>query len=129
MKKPKTHRVPRTRAGGTMTESQFWGFIRSGLRSKSQRWPPRFHILNKNKRTTKGKRHRYEYQCDECKEWFKQTDIQVDHVIPCGSLRSFDDLPEFTERLFCEEEGLRLLCKGCHQIKTNEERDAKNTTR
>lgn len=129
MKKPKTHRVPRTRAGKTMTEAQFWGFIRAGLRSKSQRWPPRYHILNKHKRNAVGKRHRYEYQCADCKEWFKQADVQVDHIVPCGSLKSFDDVGEFTKKLFCEEDGLRVLCKSCHQLRTNEERDAKNTAR
>lgn len=126
-KKPVRQRVPRTRAGGTMTESQFFSFIRSGLRSKSQRWPPRFAKLNKNRKKVTGKRHRYEHQCEQCKGWFKQKDIEVNHRIPCGSLKSFDDLPGFVERLFCEEEGLEIVCKECHRKITNEERaSAKN---
>ncbi len=48
--------------------------------------------------------------------------IQADHVIECGSLRSFEDLPGFVERLLCEVDGLRLLCEMCHQERTNEER-------
>ena len=32
MRRPKTDRVPRTRAGGTWTEAGFWGFLRSGVR-------------------------------------------------------------------------------------------------
>lgn len=109
-----------------MTEAQFWSFIRAGLRAKSSRWPPKFHKLQKNRKHVTGKRHRYEFQCEECKKWFKQSDIQVDHIVPCGSLRSWDDLAGFAERLFCEEEGFQLLCKPCHLEKTKEERANKN---
>jgi hypothetical protein len=115
-------RVPRTRGGGTMTEAQFWSFIRSGLRSKSTRWPPRYHKLHSRRRTVTGKRHKYEYQCEGCQEWFKQKDIEADHIVACGSLRSWGDLPVFTQRLFCEEEGYQLLCKACHGNKNKEDR-------
>ena len=122
-KKPVKQRVPRTRAGGTMTESQYWSFIRSGLRAKSQRWPPRYQVLNGNRKRVTGKRHRYEHQCAECKKWYKQKDIEIDHIIPCGSLKSYEDLPIFVERLFCEPEGLRILCKECHKTVTKEQRE------
>lgn len=39
-KQPKKPRVPRTRGGFTMTEAQFWGFIRSNLRLMSRKWRP-----------------------------------------------------------------------------------------
>jgi len=32
--------TPKTRNSGTMTESAFWSFIRSGLRQKSRWWKP-----------------------------------------------------------------------------------------
>lgn len=108
-----------------MTEAGFWGFIRSGLRSKSSRWPPKFEVLKDARRTVTGKRHRYEYQCAHCNEWYKQKEVQVDHIVPCGTLKSFDDLPAFVEKLFCEKDGLQVLCKGCHQVVTNEEREAR----
>lgn len=127
-KKPTRQRVPRTRAGGTFTEAQFWSFIRSGLRSKSQRWPPRYQVLNGNRKRVQGKRHRYEHQCAICEGWFKQSDVEVDHIEPCGSLKSYDDLPGFVEKLFCEPEGLRILCKTCHKKITKGERDAKDIT-
>jgi hypothetical protein len=40
-------------------------------------------------------------------------------------LKDYSDLPGFVERMFCEVEGFQLLCKGCHQTKTNEERKAR----
>jgi 5-methylcytosine-specific restriction endonuclease McrA len=72
-----------------------------------------------------NKRLKYEYQCSICKEWHPDKNIEVDHLIPAGSLRSGDDLKGFVERLFCEKEGLRVLCKPCHRIVTNENADAK----
>lgn len=116
-------RVERTRAGGRWTESHFFGFVRSGLRAKHSRFPPRFDVLNDAKRTVKGKRHKYEYQCARCKNWFKQTEVQVDHIVPCGTLKKWEDLPEFARKLFCEKDGLQVLCKAkCHQEKTQEDR-------
>jgi len=47
----------------------------------------------------------------------------VDHVRPAGALRSFDDLPGFVARLFCEKEGLQVLCNECHLKKSNLERE------
>jgi hypothetical protein len=125
MPKVKKPRVPRTRAGETMTEAAFWSFIRSGLRSKSQRWPPRYQVLADAKKSVKGKRHRFEYQCAECTKWFKQKEVEVDHIEPCGSLKSFDDLPQFVERLFCEKDKLRVVCKPCHKAITAAERSKK----
>lgn len=70
------------------------------------------------------KRTKYLYTCAMCKGDFKGTETVVDHIVPCGSLKSFDDLPAFVERLFCEVDGLRVLCKTCHQEVTNAERIA-----
>lgn len=127
-KKPKKQRVPRTRAGGTMTESQYWGFIRSGLRHKSNRWPPKYQVLKAASKPVKNKRHKTEYKCAACKNWFKQSEVMVDHIKPAGSLRSFEDLPAFVETLFCEPENLQVMCKDCHQKKTNEERNESRKT-
>lgn len=124
--KKKRQLVPRTRAGGSFTESQYWSFIRSGLRSKSLRYPAKFLALNAAKKTVRGKKHRYEYQCAHCDKWFKGTEIEVDHIEGCGSLKSAEDLPRFVSRLFCEPEDLQVLCKPCHHNKTQEERKIRN---
>ena len=50
-----------------------------------------------------------------CREWFKRADIEVDHVEPCGTLRTYDDLPQFVRRLFAEVDELRVLCRDCHR--------------
>ena len=128
-RKPKTNRVPRTRAGGEWTEAAYWGFIRSALRSASRRYPPIVRLaLHAVRRPYKGenKRQKWEYQCENCGKWFKGTKVQVDHVVPCGSLKSVDDVGPFVARLFCEPNGLIVLCKDkCHAEKTARERGAK----
>ena len=115
-------RVPRTRAEGTWTEAQYFSYIRGGLRRLSTRYPVKYAVRLANRRTVKGKRHKFEYQCAECNKWKKDKDVDVDHIIPAGSLRKYDDLPGFVERLFCEADGMQILCKICHKKKTELER-------
>lgn len=123
-KKPKTEKP---RNAGTMTESAFWSFIRSGLRQKSRWWKPITQCKLKAKRPYKGpnKRQKFEYQCNSCKKWFAEKNINVDHIIPAGTLTCANDLPGFVERLFCEVDNLQVLCSGCHNIKTKKERENK----
>lgn len=122
MRRPKTDRVPRTRAGGTWTEAGFWGFLRSGFRQMSTRWPPLSDVVKANRRLYTGpnRRQKWEVQCAHCEGWFKASEIHVDHIEPCGTLKSFDDVQGFIERLFCEADGLRVLCEACHQTQTNQ---------
>jgi hypothetical protein len=47
-----------------------------------------------------------------------QKEVQVDHVIPAGTLKSYTDLAEFCKNLFCSVDNLRVLCIECHSIKT-----------
>ena len=119
--------TPKTRNSGTLTESAFWSFIRSGLRQKSRWWKPIAECKAKAKRIYKGplKRQKFEYQCNQCKNWFPDKEIAVDHKVPAGSLNSGDDLKGFVERLFCEEKHLQCLCSGCHDVKTKLEKPKK----
>ena len=121
-------RVVKTRNAATMTESQFWSFIRSALRQKSRWWKPILQCKHKARRTYKGpnKRQKFEYQCAFCENWFPEKHINVDHVRPAGSLNSAIDLPGFVERLFCEQDNLQVLCSNCHDEKTKLEKPKTN---
>lgn len=121
-------KTQKTRANNTWTESRFFSFLRSNLRRASVKWPP-IHAAKKDaRRAYEGpdKNRKWEYQCAICKGWFKGTDTQVDHIEPAGSLKSFEDLQGFVERLFCEKDGLQVLCKTCHK---NEKTDKENESR
>jgi 5-methylcytosine-specific restriction endonuclease McrA len=121
----KRSRVAKTRNSGTMTESAFWSFIRSALRNKSRWWKPITECKQKSRRPYTGpnKRLKYEYQCNECKGWYPEKQINVDHIIPAGTLTCSSDLPGFIERLFCEQDNLQVLCEKCHDKKTANERN------
>ena len=118
-------RVERTRAGKTWTEARYFSFIRSCLRAGMMRYPAKQQTLKKAERTVTGKRHRYEYHCATCKEWFQRKLVEVDHKVPAGTLKTFDDLPRFVSNLYCEPDDMQVLCKPCHQSKTNDEREAR----
>jgi 5-methylcytosine-specific restriction endonuclease McrA len=124
-KKKRVTKTVKTRNAGTMTESAFWSFIRSGLRQKSRFWKPITQCKMSSRRAYKGplKRQKFEYQCNECGEWFPEKKINVDHIKPAGSLNCANDLPGFVERLFIEVEGLQILCSNCHDKKTAKERE------
>jgi 5-methylcytosine-specific restriction endonuclease McrA len=119
--------VPKTRCSGTMSEAAFWSFIRSALRQKSRWWKPISVCKLNARRDYKGpsKRQKYEYQCNKCKTWTTEKNINVDHIIPAGSLNTSQDLPLFVERLFCEQDNLQVLCMTCHDKKTLKEKQAK----
>ena len=127
VKKTTRTKLPKERNAGTMTNAMFWSFIRSALRNKSRWWKPITQCRISSRRPYKGtnKRQKFEYQCNQCKNWFPDKQIAVDHKIPAGSLNSGDDLKGFVERLFCEEEHLQVLCIGCHDVKTKLEKTKK----
>ncbi len=119
--KPKPHN------SGTMTKAAFFGMIRSALRRLSIRWRPRNDYLTSLRRayTGTGTRSSWEYPCEQCGKWFIRAHMEVDHRTPCGTLREFDDIGPFCEKLFVEIHGWRALCKPCHLVRTLEERRKK----
>lgn len=117
--------VPKPRNAGTMTESAFWSFIRSALRQKSRFWKPILECKKNARKPYQGsnKRQKFEYQCNICKQWFPEKKVNVDHIVPAGTLKCANDLPYFVERLFCEVGSLQVLCTTCHDLKTKNEKN------
>ena len=121
----------KTRNGGEWTESRFNSFIKSGLRSASQRWPVRYAVLNAacvgqkiNSNTGRIAKH---YTCSCCGFDYPAKDIQVDHrspVVPVTGFTTWDDL---IDNLFCEADGLQILCKPCHSVKSKAENTERKT--
>lgn len=79
--------------------------------------PERKKALEAASRPYEGpnKRQKKELQCAKCGEWFKQADVDVDHIEPIGKLPDYEALTGVINRLFCEADGLRILCKPCHK--------------
>lgn len=119
--------MPRSRHNdGKWTEARFNSFVTSILRSGSRRWPPKYECLNQakvgkklNKSSGRLAEH---YTCANCQNEFPATQVQVDHIIPIGYDKSWD---EWINGLYCEKENLQVLCKPCHKIKTQLEKNNK----
>jgi hypothetical protein len=122
--------VPKTRNGGTLSESAFWSFIRSSLRRRTMVWVPIKQCKLKAKRPYIGtnKRQKFEYKCNICKKYFPEKEVSVDHIKPVGTLTCKNDLPQFVENLFCEEHNLQCICNKCHDAKTLKEKQSKTKT-
>ena len=116
--------VPRPRNGGQWTEAAFTSFIKSALRKA--RWPAKYECIKSafvghgiNPATGhKCKLHR----CPECQGLFPQSSMNADHIVPCIGPEGFQSWDLFIKRLFCEADGFRAMCEGCHAQVTNKER-------
>jgi hypothetical protein len=120
--------VPRPYCSGQWSSSRFFSFIRSALRNASTRWSPSIEALKDAATTRKINvltgRLAQHYRCWSCLGEFPRTGVAIDHIVPVGTLRSFDDLPGFAQRLFQEKDGYQVLCCACHEIKTAKDNEA-----
>lgn len=111
--------------GGQWTKARFNSFIKSSLRTASVRWEPRYSVLKDaytitqtNVKTGRMAKH---FECNSCHGQFPQKDVEVNHKVPVVPVAGFDSWDQVIERLFCEKDGLEVLCKPCHKIITAQE--------
>lgn len=74
----------------------------------------------------KGVRGGKVFLCSMCPRGFKQIEIQIDHIIPIvpHGIRKLDmSLDHYADKIFCSPENLQPLCKPCHLVKSNEEKN------
>jgi hypothetical protein len=120
-KKIKVPRVERTRNAGSMTEAEYFSRVRSALRNAFKFWKPMQAVLKKNSRPSQSlnKKLKTEYQCAACGGWFPRKEVQIDHIVECGSLRTYEDIAPFLQRLTLEDpNAYQILCKKHHKHKT-----------
>ena len=111
---------------GQWTKARFHSFIKSALRQASMRWPPK-HEIKKKARVERGK-----YLCNICKnvvptsilvDGKRKSNVHVDHIQPVIDPRKgFTTWDDTIHRMFCEEDGLQVVCASCHKEVTAEER-------
>lgn len=107
------------------TKAKFESFIKSTLRKGTTRWPPKYEVLNAAKR---GKQVNQEsgrlaehYHCAECGKLFPAKLVVVDHIAPVVPVTGFISWDDVISRMFCSADGLQVLCKTCHAVKTKAE--------
>ncbi|MGL4584067.1 MAG: HNH endonuclease signature motif containing protein [Flavobacterium sp.] len=111
--------------GGEWTQARFNSFVKSALRSASQRWPPKYKVLNDacigkhiNIKTGRLAKH---YKCAACSGNYPAKDVVVDHILPVVPIEGFTSWDVVVDRMYCEADNLQVLCKPCHKIKSSEE--------
>ena len=114
-----------------MSPGAFHSYIKSVLRKASLRWPP-INAVYKRARVDRGL-----YKCDGCGQVVPLTsvvtlkngktkrvkNVSVDHIQPIVPVEGFDSWDKVIERLFCAESNLQVLCKECHDKKTETEKN------
>lgn len=127
--------LKRARKGTIQEQAQRDRFTK--LRSMFRRaWmldPERLAALLEARRPYHGtnKIQKWEYGCAQCLKdnpeqgYYKQKEVVVDHVTPCGTFLEPKDFITFVPALFCSRTELQVLCKPCHLIKSAEERAVK----
>jgi hypothetical protein len=117
--------MSKLRNNGEWTEARYNSFVKGGLRSASQRWPPKYKVLNEacvgqKVNPASGRLAKF-YTCNICKEAFPAKLVEVNHIIPVVPVTGFDSWDGVIERMFCEKEHLEVCCKPCHKTISKQE--------
>jgi len=104
---------------GDWTVARYNSFVKSALRSASQRWPPKYLTLNnacvgQKVNPASGRLAKF-YTCNCCKDSFPAKQVEVNHIIPVVPVTGFDNWDAVIDRMFCEAEHLEVVCKPCHK--------------
>lgn len=120
-------KVEKPRCNGEWTEARFNSFVKSALRGASQRWPPKYQTLQDafvgiktNPKTGRQAKH---FHCRACGLDFPQKEVEVNHIVPVVPVEGFDSWDGVISRMFCEKDGLEVLCKPCHKAVTKQENE------
>lgn len=115
-----------------MSDAAFFGRFRSAIRKEWKNSKPRKDcILAARIPCNDGSKRKWLVPCNKCgmthylnekitvpKASGEGTKVvkaySVHHLVDAGSCRSFEDLAEFTRRMFCPPEKLEVQCYKCH---------------
>jgi|15BtaG_2_1085339.scaffolds.fasta_scaffold02123_3 5-methylcytosine-specific restriction endonuclease McrA len=119
-------------AGGQWSVARMRSFVMSALRRAQ--WPVKYQavklaFVKAGINPSTGRMCKL-HKCEQCLNLFPQKDMAVDHIDPVVPIEGFDkadgflgyDWDQVIRRLYCESEGLQILCKPCHKAKTIDER-------
>ncbi len=115
-------------------------YLKNAIRRASYRHPARAQALNRHRIAAPpdwpNKRVRFVYQCQACKQYFEQKQVQCDHIFSIVPLTGWPDAPKselyrwvpglpdwnpIIYRTFVDPDQMQPLCRPCHKDKTKHE--------
>ncbi|MFZ4217044.1 hypothetical protein ACEV6Q_04160 [Enterobacter ludwigii] len=105
-------------------EKQYLNWLRSSLRKVWCKHPVKLSMLQERRVRQKNSTGKmiWHYQCEHCSDYFKSSEIEVNHKNTVGTL-TLNNFGVFAERmLLVKEDDLELLCHKCHGLITYQER-------
>jgi hypothetical protein len=112
--------------GWCKTERKFIEWLRSQLRNSFwKKHPVRLEIMKhgrKRMHNPKTGRMSFHHQCNRCKQWKPEAEIEVNHLDTVGTL-TLENVAEHVARLaIVDTKRLEKCCTACHGIITYSER-------
>ena len=108
-------------------ESQYLTWLRGQFRKIWMDFIPKNEFLSENCRPVNDHersmyglhpRTKKAGKCTFCSQILGKSKLQVDHITPAGSMRTYAEAPSYLLRLLCSKDNMQLICKPCHEIKT-----------
>ncbi len=113
------------------TKAQFFQWMRGQMRRAWSRHPVKVAYMHQHRKrvplgrvTTKNPQGLvWGCQCEHCKQDFKQTECEVDHIDAAGSFKGWEDFEAWMVKLMhINFDSIRVVCKECHRIISYAER-------
>ncbi len=92
-----------------LTESNLHTYVMRALRKLwCYQWKPRKAVLEMARVSEEH------YKCDDCLKIKHKSNIEVHHIDPVATHNR--DYNMIMMKMFCDEGGLKVLCKTCHAL-------------
>ena len=113
------------------TKAAFFQWMRGQMRRAWSRHPVKVAYMHQHRKrvplgriTTKNPEGLvWGCQCEHCKQEFKQTECEVDHIDAAGSFKGWEDFEAWmTKLMHINFDSIRIVCKECHRIISYAER-------
>lgn len=110
---------------GKSREASMVSVVRSSIRKAWMRSPTKLAYLHMKTipETDPSTRQKWKVACECCGEWCKLADVEVDHIEGNHSFKTVEDFQNYFEKiLMVGFDGLQILCKNCHAVKSLSEK-------
>jgi len=105
------------------TQPAFFSWLRGQLRRSWSHYPIAKKFKDSKCRPNRaGGRAKFVGDCSQCGATMAKSRLQIDHIIPAGSIVSWETAGLFLKSLFTTSNNMRLVCKPCHHTITQMER-------